>query len=55
MNLAKPKSGAIVSLFFSPSLYWIKTIVKLFGTGCRGVSSRRFRDQFGGWGGGVKN
>ena len=50
VDLAKPKSGAVVSLFSSPSLYWIKTIIKLFSTGCRRVPSRGFRDQFGGWG-----
>ena len=35
--IAKPRSGALVSLFSmaSPSLYWIKTVIKLFSTGCR--------------------
>ena len=41
IDLAKPKSGALVRLFSSPSLYWIKTVIKL----CRRVSSRGFRDQ----------
>ena len=39
---AKPRSGALVSLFSSPSLYLIKTVMKLFSTGCRRVSSRGF-------------
>ena len=47
--IAKPKSGALVSLFSSPSLYWIKTVIKLF-TGCRRVSPRGFRDQSRSWG-----
>ena len=45
IDLAMPKSGALVSLFSSPSLYWIKTVIKLFSTGCRRVSSRGFKDQ----------
>ena len=45
IDLAKPKSGALVRLFSSPSLYWIKTVIKLFSTDCRRVSSRGFRDQ----------
>ena len=48
---AKPRSGALVSLFSSPSLYLIKTVMKLFSIGCRRVSSRGFRDQAGSWGG----
>ena len=36
-----------VSLFSNPSLYWIKTVIKLFSTGCRRVSLRGFRDQSG--------
>ena len=39
IDLAKPKSGAPISLFSSPRLYWIKTVIKLFSTGCRRVSS----------------
>ena len=50
--IAKPKSGALVSLFSSPSLYWIKTVMKPFSTDCRRVSSRGFRDQSWSWGGG---
>ena len=38
------------SLFSSSSLYWIKTVIKLF-TGCRRVSPRGFRDQSRSWGG----
>ena len=45
IDLAKPKSGALVRLFSSPSLYWIKTLIKLFSTDCRRVSSRGFKDQ----------
>ena len=45
IDLAKPKSGALVRLFSSPSLYWIKTVIKLFSTDCRRVSSRGFKDQ----------
>ena len=45
IDLAKPKSEALVGLFSSPSLYWIKTVIKLFSTDCRRVSSRGFRDQ----------
>ena len=37
--LAKPKSGALVISFSSPWTYWIKTVIKLFRTGCRRVSS----------------
>ena len=48
--IAKPKSGALVSLFSSPSLYWIKTVIKLF-TGWRRVSPRGFKDQSRSWGG----
>ena len=47
------KSGALANLFSSPSLYWIKTVIKLYSTGL-GVSSRGIRDQFGGWGGGER-
>ena len=46
IDLAKPKSGALVSVF---SLIIIKTVIKLFSTGCRRVSSRGLRDQSGGW------
>ena len=42
IDLAKPKSGALVRLFSSPSLYWL---IKLFSTDCRRVSSRGFRNQ----------
>ena len=45
MDLAKPKSGALVRLFSSPSLFWIETVIKIFSTDCRRVSSRGFRDQ----------
>ena len=43
MVVAKPKSGALVSLFSIPLLYRIKTVIRLFSTGCRRVSSRRLR------------
>ena len=48
-DTAKPKSRALVSLFFSPTLQK-KAIIKLFSTGCRRVSWRGFRDQSR-WGG----
>ena len=48
IDLAKPKSGALVSVF---SLITIKTVIKLFSTGCRRVSSRGSWDQSGGWAG----
>ena len=48
-DLAEPKSGALFSLFSSPSLFWIKAFTKLFSTGCRGGSLREFRSQSGGW------
>ena len=47
MDLTKPKSGALVSLF-SPSLYWMKTVIKLFSTGCRRVSSVDWKTSSGG-------
>ena len=53
--MAKPKSEVLVSLFSSPSSYWIKTIIKLFSAGCRGVSSRVVTDHSRGWGGGEEN
>ena len=52
MVVAKPKSGALVSLFSSSSLYWIKTVIKVFSTGCRKASSMDWKTSFGGWGGG---
>ena len=56
MDLSEPKSGALVSLF-SPSLYWMKTVIKLFSTGCRRVFSVDWKTSSGGgevgrWGGG---
>ena len=47
IDLAKPKSGALVSLFSSPSLYWIKTVINLFSTGCRRVSSMDWKTSSG--------
>ena len=40
------KSGVLVSLFSSPSL-WQKEVLKLFSTGCRRVFSRGLREQSG--------
>ena len=44
-NILYTKNGALVWLFSSPSLYWIKTVTKLFSTDFRRVSSRGIRDQ----------
>ena len=44
-NILYTESGALVRLFSSPSLYWMKTVIKLFSTDFRRVSSRGFRDQ----------
>ena len=52
IDLAKPKSGALVSLFSSPLLYWTKTVTRLFITGFRRVSLRGFRNQSRWLGGG---
>ena len=48
IDLAKPKSGALVSLFSSPMLHRIKTVIKLFSTGCRIVSSMDWKNSQGG-------
>ena len=44
-NILYTESGALVRLFSSPSLYWMKTVIELFSTDFRRVSSRGFRDQ----------
>ena len=45
------KAEFFLVYFSSPSLNWIKTAIKLFSTGYRGVSLVDWK-QFGGWGGG---
>ena len=35
-------------VYFQPFIILNKTVINLFSTGCRRVSSRRFRDQCGG-------
>ena len=47
MDLAKPKSGALVSLFSSPSLYRIKAVIKTLQHRLRRVSSRRLSSEGG--------
>ena len=47
-DLAKPKSGVLVSLFSSPSLYWMKTVINLISTGCRSVLSVEWKTSSGG-------
>ena len=38
----------MVSLFSSPTLHWIKTVIKVFSTGCRRVSSMDWKTSSGG-------
>ena len=47
MDLAKPKSGALVSLFSSPSLYRIKAVIKTLQHRLRIVSSRGLSSEGG--------
>ena len=47
IDLAKPRSGTLISLFSSPTLHWIKTVIKL--------STGKSLCQFGGFGIGSTN
>ena len=51
MVVAEPKSGALVSLFSIPLLYRIKTVIRLFSTGCKEFLQGDLGES-GGWGGG---